>query len=81
MPAYDWTTNNHEGRGLRRAFKRLEEKMESARDPKTIAELSKAMAYVAQAKSNIAKNHDLEKRVQELERLAGMAQKAAPIQK
>lgn len=75
MPAYDWTTNNHEGRGLRRAFKRLEEKLEEANDSDEIANIAKSMAYIATAKSNIAKNHDLEERLEALEKVAGIAAK------
>lgn len=73
MPAYDWTTNNHEGRGLRRAFKRLEDKLDSIQDTHELAELVRAMGYVAQIKAGIAKNQELEKRIEELERLAGIA--------
>lgn len=74
MPAYDWTTNNHEGRGLRSAFKRLESKLDSTDDTHELTELIRAMAYVAQIKAGIAKNQELEKRIAELERLAGIAQ-------
>lgn len=74
MTRQSWTNNDHEGRGLRRAFDRLDSKLDGAEEIHELAELVRAMGYIAQIKSGIAKNQELEKRIAELERLAGIAQ-------
>lgn len=74
MTQVEWSNNNPEGRGLRRAFRRLEGKLDNTEDIHELTELIRAMAYVAQIKAAIAKNQELEKRIADLERLMGVAQ-------
>ena len=74
MTKVDWTNNNHEGRGLRRGFAKLEERLETVQDIHELTEVVRAMGYIAQIKAGIAKNQEMERRIEELERLAGIAQ-------
>lgn len=74
MTRVSWTNNDHEGRGLRRAFDKLDSKLENAQDVHELTEIIRAMGYIAQIKSGLSKNHELEERIAELERLAGIAQ-------
>ncbi len=79
MTQVSWSSNSPEGRGLRRAFRRLQGKLQDTNNLHDLCELVRAMGYVAQIKAGIAKTEDLEKRISELERIAGIAQKTKPI--
>jgi hypothetical protein len=75
---YDWKTNDAEGRRLRRAFKRLAKRLETATTAQEIIDMARALAYIAQAKSTLAKHdfdREIEARIEELERIAGLAHK------
>jgi hypothetical protein len=72
----DWKTNDSEGRRLRRAFKHLAKKLENAQTTQEMVEVSRAMAYVAQAKTTLAKfafEREMEDRIAQLEKIAGLA--------
>lgn len=80
---YDWKTNDSEGRRLRRAFKRLSDKLEKAQTTQEVIDITRAMAYIAQAKSTLAKHdfdREIEGRIEELERIAGLASKGRILQ-
>ena len=74
MTRVSWVNNDHEGRGLRRAFDKLDSKLDGIQDIHELTEVIRAMAYVAQIKAGISRTEQLEKRIEELERLAGIAQ-------
>lgn len=71
MTQTGWYTSDLEGRRLRRVFKRLEKELEKAKTPHELCEIAKAMAYVAQSKTTLAKLDwdDLDKRLAEVEKL------------
>lgn len=77
-----WSDSRYEGIALRRIFKRLAKKAEVAdngNDLESLINIAKTLGYIAQAKATLAKLERelaLEKRIEELERLAGLAQKA-----
>ena len=75
--------NGFEIRRLRRTFKKLYQKLESASNTSEIIELSRAMAYVAGQKAALVKlewDREIEARITELERRAMIADKGS-IQK
>lgn len=70
--------NGFEIRRLRRTFKRLYSKLESASTTAEIIELSRALAYLAGQKASLVKlewDREIEARISELERAAGIAKR------
>jgi uncharacterized coiled-coil protein SlyX len=68
--------NGFEIRRLRRTFKRLYQKLEAVQTTTEIIELSRALAYVAGQKAALVKlewDRAIEQRIEELERIAGIA--------
>lgn len=77
MVGSDWKNIGSEGRGLKRAFKRLLDDMEGAQSSGERAMIAKALGYVASARCAVIKlerEHQLEDRMTRLEQLAGIAQ-------
>lgn len=73
----DWKNIGSEGRGLKRAFKRLLDDMDSSQSAGERAMIAKALGYVASARCAVIKlerEHQLEDRMTRLEALAGIAQ-------
>ena len=84
MVGSDWINNGSEGRGLKRAFKRLLAKMDQTQDINELTAITRSLAYVATAKVNIVKmekDKELEERIKKLEEAAGLAQQSPPISK
>jgi len=77
-----WSDSSKEGKLLKRIMTRLdkrEKKMDDNMDLDTLMDFAKAVAYVAEKKSNLAKNADWEKRIKILEK-AAMMSKPMPAQ-
>ena len=69
-----WDDPGVEGRGLRRAFKLLLNDLKNASNPSERAEIARAMAYVASAKSTLYKREweELRSRLDDLEKSMGI---------
>lgn len=67
MVKTDWQTNDKEGRGLRNACTKILKKLKVSEDPHEIAELARALAYVATAKKGLAESEEIKELRTELE--------------
>jgi hypothetical protein len=70
----NWKDNNNSGAFVERQLRSLQAQIEGSPDVDTKLERLKSYMYIWDTKARIVKNHHLEERIAELERLAGIAQ-------
>jgi len=84
MTKINWIKNDHSGRFVNRSLKRLENDYDKAPDAEKRMAILNRYVYIWNIKAQIAKSErefEMEKRIAELEKIAGIAQKAAPVSK
>jgi len=68
-----WYENEPEGKILRNLITNLNEKLQKADDVRLTLDISRSIGYLAVIKNTLAKsNLDYDKRLEDLERLAGL---------
>jgi len=76
MTRVRWQSNNHEGRCLRRGIDKAVKFLEESDEPMVIASLLNSISAAARVKAALAKDSELEERIQALEEVAALAQRS-----